>query len=159
MVTRFSAIEARQKAEAAKKSLDEQRKLNIEAKKQLAKEKAFIKNGFDTQRLMLFSAAMNKDVLLSKLPNVFYYKTLLELGFTVVEVGPIEDQPHKRNKLIDNEYLNKVKHEILSLIDLFLNIAVHRHLAYGDGHKTHIRKKEGSPEKTADNGFRWGDPS
>ena len=37
MVTRFSASEARKKAELAKISLEEQRKLNNEAKKNLAK--------------------------------------------------------------------------------------------------------------------------
>lgn len=120
MATRLSASEARKKTELAKKSLEEQRKLNIAAKKNLAKEKAFIKNGFINQRLKLISAALNRDIVLSKLPQVFDYKSLLKLGFSVVEVGTINHNFKNQDKLIRSDYLNVIKDDIISSIDYFI---------------------------------------
>ena len=121
MVTRFSAMEARQKAEAAKQSLEEQRKLNSEVKKNLAKEKAFIKKGFNIQRLNLISAALNRDIVLSNLPQIFDYKSLLKLGFSVVEVGTINENSKNKDKLIRSDYLSDIKDDIISLIDYFID--------------------------------------
>jgi hypothetical protein len=59
MVTRFSASEARQKAENAQRTLEDQRKRNEETKKSVAKERAFIKLGFEQQKVDVISAAID----------------------------------------------------------------------------------------------------
>lgn len=121
MATRFSASEARKKVELAKISSQEQRKLKNEAKNSLAKEKAFIKNGFNIQRLKLISAALNRDIVLSNLPQVFNYKSLLKLGFSVVEVGTINENSKNMDKLLKSDYLSVIKDDIISLIDYFID--------------------------------------
>ena len=59
MVTRFSASEARLKAENAQRTLEDQRKRNEETKKILAKERSLIKQGFEKQRSKIISAAID----------------------------------------------------------------------------------------------------
>lgn len=122
MVTRFSASEARLKAEQAKKTFDEQRQRDKELKKLQAKERAVIRAGFDKQRNSVISAAIdgNREI---EVDSVFLFRELVDSGVQVVEEGLVKRQAERKERVINVDELEKIKAEILDHFDKFIDVA------------------------------------
>lgn len=122
MVTRFSASEARLKAEQAKKTFDEQRQRDKELKKLQAKERAVIRAGFDKQRNSVISAAIDGDREI-EVDSVFLFRELVDSGVQVVEEGLVKRQAERKERVINVDELEKIKAEILDHFDKFIDVA------------------------------------
>ena len=120
MVTRFSASEARLKAENAQKTLEDQRKRNEELKKSIAKESAFIKQGFEQQKVDVISAAIDGKTEIVVV-SIYLYRELIGSGIQVVEEGLVKQQNLKHEKVIDVEVREKIKDEILEHFNTFID--------------------------------------
>lgn len=120
MVTRFSASEARLKAESAQKSLEEQRKRNEELKKSVAKERALIKQGFEQQKVLVISAAIDGGTELV-VDSIYLFRELTDSGIQVVEEGLVKKQNQNNEKVIDFDKREKIKEEILEHFDTFID--------------------------------------
>lgn len=91
MVTRFSATEARLKADKAKKNFDELKIRNSENIKKLAKERALLKAGIDRQRYQIIDAAIDRETEIL-VGVVYLYQDLIKAGIGVLEVGEVKRQ-------------------------------------------------------------------
>ena len=132
MVTRFSASEARLKAENAQKTLEDQRKINEELKKSIAKESAFIKQGFEQQKIDVISAAIDGKTEIVVV-SIYLYRELIDSGIQVVEDGLVKQQNQKHEKVIDVEVREKIKDEILEHFDVFIDASKHDLKGYYGG--------------------------
>ena len=132
MVTRFSASEARLKAENAQKTLEDQRKINEELKKSVAKESAFIKQGFEQQKIDVISAAIDGKTEIVVV-SIYLYRELIDSGIQVVEEGVVKQQNQKHEKVIDVEVREKIKDEILEHFDVFIDASKHDLKGYYGG--------------------------
>ena len=120
MVTRFTASEARLKAETAKKTLVDQHKKTLEIKKILAKERTVIKQGFETLRINIMHAALEgKNEI--EVDSVYLFRDLIDSGIQVVETGLVKKQNLRCEKIIDPEISEKIKDEILEKFDKFID--------------------------------------
>jgi hypothetical protein len=122
MVTRFSASEARFKAEQAKKTFDEQRQRDKELKKLQAKERAVIRVGFDKQRNSVISAAIDGDREI-EVDSVFLFRELVDSGVQVVEEGLVKRQAERKERVVNVDELERIKAEILDHFDKFIDVA------------------------------------
>jgi hypothetical protein len=122
MVTRFSASEARLKAEQAKKTLEEQRQRDKELKKHQAKERAAIRTGFDRQRESIISAAIDGSIEI-EVGSVFLFKELIDSGVQVVEEGLVKRQAGRQERVVDVAKREHLKAEILEHFDKFIDDA------------------------------------
>ena len=120
MVTRFSASEARLKAENAQKALEDQRNRNVELKKSIAKERALIKQGFEQQKVGVISAAIDGKTEIV-VDSIYLYRELTDFGIQVVEVGLVKKQNQRHEKVIDVEVREKIRDEILEHFDAFID--------------------------------------
>ena len=129
MVTRFSASEARLKAENAQKTLEEQRLRDKELKKSLARERAFVRDAFEKQSEALISAAIDghKEI---EVESVFLFRELVDVGVQVVEEGLVKKQLVLTGKVVG---VDAIKEEILHLFDLFIDAAKGDLKSYYDG--------------------------
>lgn len=132
MVTKFSAREARVKAENAKQTLEEQKRKNDELNKQISKERAIIKKGFSDQSIKIISAAIEGNTEV-ELTEVFLSEELLNLGLEVLEVGLVKKQSNKRDKDSDVLRLKVLKNEILECFDEFIDKSKRGLKNYYDG--------------------------
>ena len=120
MVTRFTASEARLKAENAKKTLEDQRKRTVEIKKILAKERAGIKQGFEVLKINVISAAIEgKNEI--EVDSIYLFRNFIDSGIQVVETGLVKKQNLKCEKVIDPEISEQIKKEILEKFDKFID--------------------------------------
>lgn len=133
MATRFSATEARLKAESAQKSLKDQRKQNEEIRKGQVKERAFIKAGWGSQRIKIISAAIDGESEIKVNPPIYLYKDLLSSGIQVIEEGLVKHQPHRRDEEADNDAFRRIKSEILQRFDEFIDASKHDLKGYYGG--------------------------
>jgi hypothetical protein len=120
MVTRFSASEARLKAENAQRTLEDQRKRNEETKKILAKERSLIKQGFEKQRSKIISAAIDGKTEIT-VESIYSFTELIAVGIQVVERGLVKQQFHKQEKSVDKEEREEIRTEILEQFDIFID--------------------------------------
>lgn len=120
MATRFSASEARKKAESAQKSLEEQRKRNEELKKILAKERTLIKQGYEKQRSKIISAAIDGETEIT-VDSIYLYTDLLNVGIQVVESGRVKQQLQKPEKILGEVEREEIREEILEQFDIFID--------------------------------------
>ena len=134
MVTRFSASEARLKAENAQRTLEDQRKRNEETKKSIAKERAFIKQGFEQQKVAVISAAIDGKTEIV-VDSIYLYRELTDSGIQVVEEGLVKKQNQKHEKNIDLGVREKIKDEILEHFDTFIDASKHDLKGYYGGLK------------------------
>jgi hypothetical protein len=132
MVTRFSASEARLKAANAQKTLEDQRKRNGELKKSIAKERAFIKQGYQQQKVDVISAAIDGKTEIV-VDSIYLYKELRVFGIQVVEEGLVKKQNQKREKVFDVKVREKIKDEILEHFDTFIDASKHDLKGYYGG--------------------------
>ncbi len=129
MVTRFSASEARLKAENAQKTLEEQRLREKELRKTLAKERAFVREGFDKQRETVISAAIDGHNEI-EVESIFLFRELVEVGVQVVEEGLVKKQLVVTGKVVG---VDELKEEILQFFDMFIDAAKGDLKSYYDG--------------------------
>lgn len=129
MVTRFSASEARLKAESAQKTLEEQRLRDKELKKALAKERAIVREGFEKQAVSVISAAIDGHNEI-EVESVFLFRELVDVGVQVVEEGLVKKQLVVTGKVVG---VDELKEEILHLFDLFIDAAKGDLKSYYDG--------------------------
>jgi hypothetical protein len=122
MVTRFSASEARLKAEQAKKKLEEQLKRDKELKKTQAKVIAGIRAGYDSQRETIISAAIDGNTEI-EVDSVYLFRELVDLGIQVVEEGLVKRQNKSESKDLDTDWRDHSKAEILDHFDKFIDDA------------------------------------
>jgi hypothetical protein len=122
MATRFSASEARLKAENVQKTLEVQRKKDDEQKKILAKDRALIKQGFENQKVKVISAAIDGQTEIV-VDSIYLFRELLKFGIEVVEVGLVKKQNQKHEKIIDWVSVKNIKEEILEHFDVFIDAA------------------------------------
>lgn len=122
MVTRFSASEARLKAEQAKKTFEEQRQRDKELKKHQARERAVIRAGFDKQSESIISAAIDGDTEI-EVGSVILFRDLLDSGVQVVETGLVRRQAGKQETVVDVAKREHLKAEILEHFDKFIDDA------------------------------------
>jgi len=120
MVTRLSANEARLKAESAQKTIKDQRQINEQIKKSIAKERAFIQQGFEQQKVQVISAAIDGKTEIV-VDSIYLYRQLTDSGIQVVEEGLVKKQNQKHEKVIDVEVREKIKDEILQHFDIFID--------------------------------------
>jgi len=132
MVTRFSASEARLKAESAQIFLKEERKRNEELKKSIAKDRAYINRGFEQQKLQAISAAIDGKTELV-VDSIYLFKRLTDRGIQVVEEGLVKKQIQKHAKVIDLDVREKIKEEILEHFDTFIDASKRDLKSYYDG--------------------------
>ena len=99
MVSRFSASEARKKSELAlqrieeeKQKVEAERKRLADERKKQAKEQALLKTGWEAQKNLILTAAMDGKHELQLAPPVYFYKDLLESFISVVETGLVPKQ-------------------------------------------------------------------
>ena len=128
-MTRFSASEARLKAESAQKTLNEQLLTDKELKKTLAKERLFLRDGFEKQRVSVISAAIDGHNEI-EVESVFLFRELLDVGVQVVEEGLVKKQLLVTGKVVG---VDELKEEILHLFDLFIDAAKGDVKSYYDG--------------------------
>ena len=134
MVTRFSASEARLKAENAQKTLEVQRKKDDEQKKSLTKERALIKQGFENQKVKVISAAIDGQTEIV-VDSIYLFRELLKFGIEVVEVGLVKKQRQTREKIIAWKKGNEIREEILEHFEVFIDAAKHDLKSYYGGIK------------------------
>jgi len=99
MVTRFSAEEARQKVELAKKQAeldkqaDQERKRKEDAlrEKQVRLQEA-IDQGWETQKTLLIEAAVDGKKELVLEPPIYKFQSLIDVGVEFIEVGWVKNQ-------------------------------------------------------------------
>ena len=120
MATRLTASEARLKAESAQKSIEVQKKRMGELNKSLAKERAIIKKGFETQRSKVIFAAIDGRTEI-ELDKVYLYRYFVDVGIQVVEEGHVTKQVIRQEKVVDTKQQAKVKKEILEAFDEFID--------------------------------------
>lgn len=129
MVTRFSASEARLKTENAQKTLEEQLLREKELKKIFAKERAFIREGFDKQRETIISAAIDGQNEI-EVETIFLFRELVDVGVQVVEEGLVKKQLVVTGKVVG---VDELKEEILQFFDMFIDAAKGDLKSYYDG--------------------------
>jgi hypothetical protein len=120
MVTRFSASEARLKADRAKKTLGELKIRNDETKKTLAKERAILKAGFDKQQSQIIFAAIDGKKEL-QVDAVYLYQDLIKAGVSVLEVGKVKQQFNANNNIEDYDEKEELKKQVLEEFDNFID--------------------------------------
>lgn len=144
MVTRFSATEARKKSQLAleriekeKQEVEAEKKLLAEERKKQAKEQAVLKAGWEAQKNLILTAAMDGKHELELAPPVYFYKELLESFISVVETGLVRKQltEAERDKYAQVTYdsLKNLHGRIYSLLDKFI-----------DNHKEHLLSHYGT---------------
>ena len=154
MVTRFSASEARLKAENAQKTLEDQRKINEELKKSIAKESAFIKQGFEQQKIDVISAAIDGKTEIVVV-SIYLYRELIDSGIQVVEEGVVKQQNQKHEKVIDVEVREKIKDEILEHFDVFIDASKHDLKGYYGGLKRFHRQNYDALYEVISSDWSW----
>jgi hypothetical protein len=154
MVTRFSATEARLKAEQAKKAIEEQRLKEKVWKKQRAQEVAALKTGFDTQRLSIISAALDGDTEI-EVGAVFFFRDLVGLGVQVVEEGLVKRQAEKSEDSLDPNIREQLRSEILDRFDHFIDAAKGDLKGYYDGLKRFHRLNYDALHEALNSGSDW----
>ena len=154
MVTRFSASEARLKAENAQKTLEVQRKINEELKKSIAKESAFIKQGFEQQKIDVISAAIDGKTEIVVV-SIYLYRELIDSGIQVVEEGVVKQQNQKHEKVIDVEVREKIKDEILEHFDVFIDASKHDLKGYYGGLKRFHRQNYDALYEVISSDWSW----
>lgn len=120
MVTRFSASEARLKADKAKKTLDELKIRNDETRKTLAKERAILKAGFDKQHSQIIFAAIDGKTEL-KVDAVYLFQDLIKAGLSVLEVGQVKQQFNANNNIEEYDEKEELKKQVLQEFDNFID--------------------------------------
>ena len=120
MVTRFSASEARLKADRAKKTLGELKIRNDEIKKTLAKERSILKAGFDKQQSQIIFAAIDGKKEL-QVDAVYLYQDLIKAGVSVLEVGKVKQQFNANNNIEDYDEKEELKKQVLEEFDNFID--------------------------------------
>lgn len=120
MVTRFSAAEARLKADKAKKTLDELKIRNEETRKTLAKERAILKAGFDKQRSQIIFAATDGKTDL-QVDAVYLFQDLIKAGVRVLEVGQVKQQFNANNNIQEYDEKEELKKQVLQEFDNFID--------------------------------------
>jgi hypothetical protein len=126
MVTRFSASDARLKAEQAKKTFEEQRQIQKELKRKQVKERAAIRVGFKKQRETILSAAIDGNTEI-EVDSVFLFRELVDFGVQVIEAGLVKRQPNREEEeegdSLDVDVLEISKAKILECFDNFIDDA------------------------------------
>jgi hypothetical protein len=122
MVTRLSASQARLKVEMAKKLIEEQRIREKEIKRNQAKERAFLLKGFERQRELIISAAIDGNTEI-EVDSVFLFRELIDSGIEVVERGLVRKQADCQETKINPSQLEHLKEEILEQFDKFIDDA------------------------------------
>lgn len=154
MVTRFSASEARLKAENAQKALEDQRKRNVELKKSIAKERALIKQGFDQQKVGVISAAIDGKTEIV-VDSIYLYRELTDFGIQVVEVGLVKKQNQRHEKVIDVEVREKIRDEILEHFDAFIDASKHDLKGYYGGLQRFHRQNYDALYEVINSNWSW----
>ena len=154
MVTRFSASEARLKAENAQRTLEDQRKRNEETKKSTAKERAFIKQGFEQQKVAVISAAIDGKTEII-VDSIYLYRELTDSGIQVVEEGLVKKQHQKHEKVIDVGEREKIKDEILEHFDKFIDDSKHDLKGYYGGLQRFHRKNYDALYEVINSDWSW----
>ena len=154
MVTRFSASEARLKDENAQKTLEDQRKRNEETKKSIAKERAFIKQGFEKQKVDVISAAIDGKTEII-VDSIYLYRELTDSGIQVVEVGLVKQQNQKQEKVVDVEVREKIKDEILEHFDRFIDDSKQDLKGYYGGLQRFHRKNYDALYEVINSDWSW----
>jgi len=120
MATRFSASEARLKAENAQKLFQEHREKTDELKKLIAKERSTIKNGYKRQSIEIIAAAIDAKTEI-EVDEVFLSEDLLNLGLEVLEVGLVKKKSNPRDEEADGIRAKILKAEIIESFDEFID--------------------------------------
>ena len=132
MVTRFSASEARKKSEIALQRIEEEKQREAAEKKRLAderkkqsKEQALLKARWNTQKILILSAAMDGKHELELAPPLYFYKNLIKSSIFVIETGLI---PKKMTEVEKEKYaqvaydtLKNLHSRIYSLLEKFID--------------------------------------
>jgi hypothetical protein len=154
VVTRFSASEARLKAESAQKSLEELRKKNEEQKKSIAKERALIKHGFEQQRARVISAAIDGNTELI-VDSVYLFSKLIGSGIQVVEEGLVKKRNLKINEVIELDGREKIKEQILEHFDTFIDASTQDLKHYYGGLKRFHRQNYNALYEVITSEWSW----
>lgn len=151
MVTRFSASEARLKAESAQKALEEQRLRDRELKKHLAKERAFVREGFEKQRETIISAAIDGESEI-EVESIFLFRELVDVGIQVVEDGLVKKQLVVTGRVVG---VDELKEEILQLFDVFIDAAKGDLKSYYDGFQRFHRLNYDALYEALNSSWSW----
>jgi hypothetical protein len=154
VATRFSASEARLKAESAQKSLEELRKTNEELKKSVAKERALIKQGFEQQREKVISAAIDGNTELV-VDSVYLFSKLTGSGIQVVEEGLVRKRNLKINEVIELDGREKIKEQILEHFDTFIDASTQDLKHYYGGLKRFHRQNYNALYEVITSEWNW----
>lgn len=120
MVTRFSASEARLKAESAQKARQNQIANEKIQRRLVAKEKALINKKYLLQRRQIISAAIEAKTEI-EVDSVILFGELVSVGIQVIEVGVVKSQSSVIKNIIDVTKCDAIKKELLSLFDKFID--------------------------------------
>ena len=122
------ASDARQLSDIAKKKLAEEKRLALEAKKELKKYRQSLQEGWDKQMTTMIAAAVKGSKSVSFKHPIYYFKILLELDFKVCEVGWVKNQevvkqnnePNKKELQVRETWLTTLEDGIQELFDSFI---------------------------------------
>jgi hypothetical protein len=151
MVTRFSASEARLKAENAQKVLEEQRLRDKVLRKQIAKERAFVREGFEKQRETIISAAIDGKSEI-EVESIFLFRELVDVGVQVVEDGLVKKQLVVTGRVVG---VDELKEEILQLFDMFIDAAKGDLKSYYDGFQRFHRLNYDALYEALNSSWSW----
>jgi hypothetical protein len=133
MVTRFTASEARLKAETARKKLENQRKRNEELKRSLTRERAHIKRKIELQKVEIISAAIDGKNEVT-VDSIYLFRDLIDVGIKV-----IEKTQRARKVFLFSQKAIQINEEIINLLKKFMNDSKHKLIKYyGGGKEFHI---------------------
>lgn len=115
MVTRFSAADAREKVERAKREAADRRKEAEALLKEQLLAQAKIKDGWEEQRLKIIDAAVDGADFFGA-QTIYLPNDLLNLGFQLSERGVIVESIEEKNNAILSEY----REDIFRLFEDFI---------------------------------------
>lgn len=115
MATRFTASEARLKAEAAQRAIEEERERSAEKRRLQTKQRAIVKKGFMRQRVQVLSAAIDMQTEIS-FDRIFLYQNYVKVGLQVVEIGMVK---RRRPKSLEGANIKGLKYCLDTILEIF----------------------------------------